>query len=449
MAKYQFSICIFTRDLRIYDNLTLIKACSESITVIPIFIFTKEQVENNSRFNHNAFQFLFESLQELEKNIPLQFFYGDLHNILKLIISTNNNIQAIYISQDFTPFAINRESQLLKLGLDLHVVSNHTLINNMHQLKTNNNNIYTLFTPFKNKFESEITIIPPNLQIYNNFYQNKFTHSIKLIKMRKYFKINHNIANHGTQKHAKKILKRLVNMQNYNNIRNYPEYSTTNLSPYIKFGLISIRDIWFISKKYKILKFSDSLIWREFYYYILFHNPQLLINDYNPKWKSFEWSFSATLFKKWCSGNTGFPIVDAGMRELNKTGYMHNRVRMIVAMFLTKNLMIDWRKGEKYFSKLLIDSDPAINNGNWQWSASTGVDPLKYGKPRIMNPWLQQKKYDSQCVYIFKWIPELRSVPINDIHVWYKKYNNYNVYLKPIIDFDLSIRSYLHKFNKL
>lgn len=198
----------------------------------------------------------------------------------------------------------------------------------------------------------------------------------------------------------------------------------------------------------KCSELFDQLIWREFYYYLLHNNPSVLKKDYNSKWNKFKWRTSTSEFKMWCNGETGFPIIDAGMRQLNQTGYMHNRVRMLVAMFLTKNLMIDWKRGEEYFSTKLVDYDPALNNGNWQWNAGTGVDPLRYGKPRVMNPWNQQKKYDIDCVYIKKWIPVLKDVPNNDIHNWNTKYKNYDTYIKPIVDYNETIERFMREFKK-
>ena len=215
-------------------------------------------------------------------------------------------------------------------------------------------------------------------------------------------------------------------------------YSTSHLSAYIKFGCLSIREVYWaiIDSLGKENKLIEQLFWREFYFYISYYFPQVLKGkNYNPKYDNIKWIKNNNLFLKWCNGETGYPVVDAGIRELNKTGYMHNRARLITSNFLNRMLGMDWRLGEKYFAIKLTDYDPSVNNGNWQWIASTGTDPKPYFQ-RLFNPIIQSEKFDKKAEYIKKWIPELKDIPPKDIHNWNTKFKNYeNIYLNPIVEY--------------
>jgi deoxyribodipyrimidine photo-lyase len=236
---------------------------------------------------------------------------------------------------------------------------------------------------------------------------------------------------------ALKILKKLSSFSQYQKLRDFPaEEFSTSLSPYMKFTVCSPREVYYaicdrLSSRHELIR---ALYWRDFFTCIAFFFPHVFKSSFNPKFDKLKWSNNKKAFERWCEGTTGFPIVDAGMRELNTTGYMHNRVRMITASFLIKDLHIDWRWGEKYFAQNLIDYDPAVNNGNWQWVASTGCDAQPYF--RIFNPWSQQKKFDADCLYIKRWVPELEKVPIKNIHGWYdeKLRTGSTNYPEPMID---------------
>ena len=238
----------------------------------------------------------------------------------------------------------------------------------------------------------------------------------------------------GGRKEALKILKNLDKFRNYDKIRDFPALNqTTQISAHNKFGTISIREVHnqikeVLGENHTIMR---EIYWREFFSHILFHFPHAQKTSFKQKFQKIPWSKSKESFEKWSKGKTGFPIVDAGMRQLNETGFMHNRVRMIVASFLTKDLHIDWRLGEKYFGEKLIDYDPAVNSGNWQWAASTGCDSVPYF--RIFNPWRQQERFDLNCEYIKKWIPELEKIEPKIIHnLWNKFPDNLN-YVKPMV----------------
>ena len=247
-----------------------------------------------------------------------------------------------------------------------------------------------------------------------------------------------------------KKLNKIKNLSHYDKNRNFLSYNTTNLSPYVKFGNISIREFYHKIKKLFGLKHDliRQLIWREFYINILNSYPYVLEKSFKQKYNKMKWNNNIKLIDAWKQGNTGFPIVDASMRNLNNTGYISNRSRLIVSNFLVKILFVDWKIGENYFATKLIDYDPASNNGNWQWVAGTGTDSQPYF--RILNPWTQSKKYDEDTSYIKKWIPELKNVPPQDIHNWYKTYINYNSsYTNPIVDYKKKRDYVLNKYIKL
>lgn len=222
--------------------------------------------------------------------------------------------------------------------------------------------------------------------------------------------------------------------QNYKDTHDFPSLSTTLLSPHLKFGSLSIREVYHtiaakLGGEHSLIR---QLYWRDFYSQIAFHAPFVFGHPYQKKFQTLPWSENKKAFAAWCAGKTGFPIVDAGMRQLNQTGFMHNRVRMIVASFLVKDLHINWLWGERYFAQQLIDYDPAVNNGNWQWCASTGCDPQPYF--RIFNPWLQQKKFDPEAEYIKKWVVELQDIPTQLIHNWYRSDDIIPHYPRPIVE---------------
>jgi len=230
-----------------------------------------------------------------------------------------------------------------------------------------------------------------------------------------------------------------------------PLECSTYLSPYLKFTVCSPREVYeaicrHLSPHHELIR---SLYWRDFFTSIAFFFPHVFMGAFHSKFDKLKWSYNRKAYQRWCEGSTGFPIVDAGMREMNETGFMHNRVRMIAASFLIKDLHIDWRWGEKYFAQTLIDYDPAVNNGNWQWAASTGSDAQPYF--RIFNPWNQQKKFDPECTYIKKWIPELRDFPPKAIHAWYEEKHRAGCkkYPAPMTNHDKAAKEALHAYRSI
>jgi deoxyribodipyrimidine photo-lyase len=239
------------------------------------------------------------------------------------------------------------------------------------------------------------------------------------------------------------------NLKNYPRTHNDLSHSTSELSAFIKFGCVSIREVYktFRSKH----DFIRQLFWRDFYANILYSFPYVLGSAMKKNYNKVHWHHNSNWFKKWCDGETGYPVVDAGMRQMNQTGYMHNRARLIVSSFLVKTLLISWEEGEKYFAQKLVDYDPASNNGNWQWTAGSGADSQPYF--RIFNPWEQGKNYDPNCEYIKKWVPELKDVPNKDILNWEDTHSEYKdvKYPKPIVDYkkqkEIALKMYSSVFH--
>ena len=457
--SYNFSIFIFRRDLRLDDNIGLIESLKQSNKVLPIFIFTPEQITSKNIYkSDNSVQFLMESLEDLNKNLvkhksKLLYFYGNIITVLKSL-TQEIDIDAIFVNQDYTPYSKERDSKI-----ETYCNQNKIIFNSyedicllpIDSIKNGKGETYKVFTPF-HRVAEKIKVRKVTKNIYKNYFntKKKLKYTCNLKKDIIYNKNNY-IRVRGGRYNALEILKNINDFQNYNEERNYPSLSTTTLSAYNKYGCISIREVY--EKFTKVLKKDNALIkqlyWRDFYYNIAYSFPHVFGNAFKEKYDKIKWKYNQKYWEAWINGTTGFPLQDAGMRELNQTGFMHNRCRMITTMFLTKDLLIDWRLGEKYYAQKLVDYDPAQNNGGHQWSASTGTDSQPYF--RIFNPWTQQKKYDNQCEYIKQWIPELKDVPTKHIHEWNKYYNTYvNIdYPKPIIEHDIQRKKALELFKNL
>lgn len=450
----KISIFIFRRSFRLYDNIGLINALKNSKKVIPIFIFTPEQIKKNHYKSNNAIQFMIESLKELDKELKkkkskLYFFYGKQHKIISKI-NKEIEIDSVYLNKDYTPYAIKRDKKIKKICSKNNInyfEFEDILLRPVGSIKTNDN-IYLKFTPYF-RASSKIKVNTPTKNLYSNYFKKKIKCEYKK-DIDNFYKFNEHILIRGGRKEALLKLNKINNFKKYNDKRNILSISTTHLSAYIKFGCISIREVYHKFKKK--LQNNNQLIsqlhWRDFYYNICFYHPHVIGKSLKSKYDDIEWDNNSNLFNKWKEGKTGYPVVDACMRELNTTGYMHNRGRLIVASFLVKILLVDWRKGEKYFATQLTDYDVSVNNGNWQWVAGSGADSQPYF--RIFNPWSQSKKFDENCEYIKKWIPELSEVKNNDIHKWDLKYNLYNkVYIKPIVNYKEKRLNTLKIYKKL
>lgn len=429
MKKYTKSLFVFHRDLRLDDNTGLQAALEQSESVMPCFIFDPRQIGARNEFkSNNALQFMIESIQDLASQLAQQkahlyIFYGITENIVSQLL-VKEKIDAVFCNRDYTPFSLKRDEAIAHachLRKAVFETYADTLLHEPEKILSLSGTPYTIFTAFfKNAIQKPIAEpkkLPHALiaSFYTNpcaleqtpaFYENVLAQNT----------FNKNIHVHGGKKNALALLKKIPLQKEYAKTHDYPALSTSNLSAHHKFGTISIRKSYYAIKK----EFASNhplirqLYWRDFFTHVAYHSPFVFGNPYHEKYKNLPWQNDKHMFDAWCQGKTGFPIVDAGMRQLNKTGFMHNRVRMIVASFLTKDLHIDWLWGEKYFAQKLVDYDPAVNNGNWQWAASTGCDAQPYF--RIFNPWLQQKKFDPECAYVKKWLPELKEVPASMLH---------------------------------
>ena len=445
MKEFNNGLFIFRRDFRIIDNNALNLLNNKCKNIYAIFIFTPEQVGSTNKYkSNNSVQFMIESLQDLSSQISktgghLYTFYGHNNEIIKDCIQTFD-IDIVCFNLDISPYAKERDAEIIKLceknktyimyDYDYYLHQPGTIVNGSGEP-------YQKFTPYYER-ALKIKVEPPSNYKKINFKKSEKQISKKITleeAMNKFTKINPNILLKGGRQEGIKVLKRALNSQShYAKTHNDLNKGTTLLSAYIKFGCISIREMnKFFRRNTALLR---QLIWRDFYANILYSFPRVLGHGLKEKYNKIHWHHNKKWFEDWKKGQTGFPLIDAGMRELNNTGYMHNRARLVVASFLVKTLLIDWHDGEEYFATKLTDYDPASNNGNWQWIAGSGADSQPYF--RIFNPWRQAEEYDYECKYIKKWIPELKEVPNKAIHNWDTEYNDYknSGYPKPICNYE-------------
>lgn len=445
---YQKSLFIFRRDLRLEDNNGLLFALENSKVVIPCFIFTPEQIEKNPFRSDHCLQFMLESLEELDEALrrceaKLYYFYGKNETIIETCIK-HLSIDAIIVNRDYTPYSRKRDENMLSV-CNKYKIAFHSfddlLLNSPEEILKENGKPYTIFTPYYHKaIKSAVT--RPKENTHSHYSRETIPFAKDSSSFNTILPIkNKENAFPGGRTAALKILKSVVSFSRYGLERDFPSIDgTTHLSAYLKFTVCSVREIYHaisnvLGPHHELLR---QLYWRDFFTSIAFFFPHVFEKAFQHKYEHLEWNDDETTFERWCEGKTGFPIVDAGMRQMNQTGFMHNRVRMVAASFLVKDLHISWQKGEKYFAQKLIDYDPAVNNGNWQWAASTGCDAQPYF--RIFNPWLQQKKFDKDCIYIKRWIPELGSYTPKAIHEWYKEKNN-SQYPDPIVDHSMESKA--------
>lgn len=447
---------LFRRDLRIEDNTGLLFACRNAKEVVLGFIFTPEQVENNPYRSDRCLQFMLESLEELEGEIEakggkLYLFYGTPEEVVSRCIA-KLSIDGVVVNRDYTPYSIQRDEKIRKVCCE-HSVPFYSLddalLNAPEDTLKSNGEPYTIFTPFFRN-ASQIPVKPPVKNRYNNYFSGNIPFAQKKSLYKKILP-KRQPQQPGGRRSALKILSSLGQFSKYPSQRDIPAVEgTTHLSPHLKFTTCSPREVY-QSVAGELGPHSElirSLYWRDFFTTIAFFFPHIFQGAFREKYDRIQWSYDESVFKSWCEGNTGFPIIDAGMREMNETGFMHNRVRMITASFLIKDLHIDWRWGERYFAQRLIDYDPAVNNGNWQWCASTGCDAQPYF--RIFNPWAQAAKFDPDCVYIKRWVPELSQLPSKVIHKWHMQDHTLCPgYPAPMVDHAVECKLALTAFQKI
>jgi len=364
---------------------------------------------------------LLDSLNDLSSQLRADnkelYFYKGLYQDALHLAHEHHKITDVYISEDVTPFAKKREQKIASIckniGVNFHVVDNHFLAK-PGTVATGDGNMYKVFTPFKNKAREQqvpkpVGALDPMIFETSNHFEHNWENLVNRPNTGSLFL--------GGRAEGLRQMEHVKNLIDYKVERDFMNTDgTSRLSPHIKFGTISSREFY----RDVVLKFGPEhnliteLYWRDFYAHLAFAFPYVFGNAFNKKYAEMKWEESDEDLQSWKDGMTGYPIVDAGMRQLNTTGWMHNRARMIVASFLTKHLLIDWREGEKYFAQKLVDYDPATNNGSWQWAASTGADAQPYF--RIFNPWSQQEKFDKECEYIREFVPELSALSNKEIH---------------------------------
>ncbi|APY10308.1 deoxyribodipyrimidine photolyase [Seonamhaeicola sp. S2-3] len=394
----EISVFWFRRDLRLHDNTALNKALSSNQKVLCVFIFD-ENILNELSKDDARVNFIYQRLKLINKQLQnyktsLLVLKGKPLDIWKQI-AENYQIKTVFSNKDYEPYAINRDVKIAEILKEKGIVFStfkDQVIHEENDVLKNDGKPYTVFTPYKNKW----------LDVYKHKTPEKIANTNKFLNTTHVFPT---LSDIGFK--ASSIQVRDYNLNHlgvYKEKRDFPDADITSyLSPHLRFGTVSIREI--INKLNKNNSvFLSELIWREFFMQILYHFPHVVTRNFKSKYDGVPWRNNKAEFKKWCEGKTGYPMVDAGMRQLNKTGYMHNRVRMITAGFLCKHLLIDWRRGEAYFAKKLLDYELASNNGNWQWAAGTGCDAAPYF--RIFNPIEQLKKFDKNLEYVKKWIPE-------------------------------------------
>lgn len=437
MKPYKTAVIVFRRDLRLQDNKALNAALEMSEKVVCLFVV-------DPAFNHRekkkilAKKFLLATLKQLDGQLQkqggkLHLLSGEPDKEISLFVS-RISAEAVFINREYTVKGIYRDSQieesLKSQGINLYSYDDALLFPPGFILKKDGTP-YTIFTPFYNKAKQFPIESVAELST-GNIIKVKNENTISWEQLAAYWQIDSKMNDNFCD--SETLLGGVNDLEHYADERDYPYLgATSKLSTHLKFGVLSPRQAWWHIEKnlgsdHPLLR---QLYWRDFFSHIGFHFPHVFTHSFRNKYRNLPWINNFQYFDAWCEGKTGFPIVDAGMRELNETGIMHNRVRMIVASFLVKDLLIDWRWGERYFSDHLIDYDSAVNNGNWQWAASTGCDAQPYF--RIFNPWLQQKKFDKTCLYIKKWVPELASKTPSEIHNWGKHIEKSD-YPNPIVD---------------
>lgn len=421
----------FRRDLRLDDNAGLYHALKTNLPVVPIFIFDKKILDDLEDKADHRVEFIHAAISEMQSHLKnmgasLEVYYGFPSDIFSRLLE-KYKIEKVFTNNDYEPYAKERDGEISKLlmaaGASFNAYKDQVIFEK-EELMKDDGSPYSVFSPYSRKWLSMLNDFYlksyPTEKYFNNFYKQPLREMPSLKEM-------------GFQKvdkpfPSKELEEELIN--NYGDNRNFPGINgTSRLSVHLRFGTVSIRSL---SKRSRQLSGSylNELIWRDFYQMILWNFQRIGEGRaFKPDYDNIKWRNNETEFALWRQGTTGYPIVDAGMRELNETGFMHNRVRMVVASFLTKHLLIDWRWGEGYFAQKLLDFDFASNNGGWQWACGSGCDAAPYF--RIFNPTLQTKKFDPDFIYIKKWVPEWEEF----------------TYLKPIVEHEFARKRCLEVYN--
>ena len=407
MEKTKVSVFWFRRDLRLFDNHGLFKALKGKNNVLPIFIFDKSILSLLGDKSDKRVNFIYQNLRQIESELnrsgsSLWVIHDSPINAFKLI-SSKFDVAEVYLNHDYEPYAIRRDKEIADF-LSSHNISFHSfkdqVIFEKDEVMKGDGTPYTVFTPYSRIWKQKLR------ETKFDFYESEKNLS-NLIQTKPFHfpllrEIGFEVSDY--QEPSKVVDPKIIS--DYDKTRNIPSINgTSRLSVHLRFGTVSVRKLVSIALDLNE-QWLNELIWREFFMMILFHFPTIVKTSFKKKYENISWRNNEEEFTLWCKGETGYPIVDAGMRELNETGLMHNRVRMVVASFLTKHLLIDWRWGEAYFANKLLDYELSSNNGNWQWAAGCGCDAAPYF--RIFNPEEQTKKFDPDLKYIRKWVKDFK-----------------------------------------
>lgn len=418
IRKMKINIFWFRRDLRLEDNAGLYHALKSGLPVLPLFIFDENILADLTDKTDARVSFIHQTILELQEQLAalgstFLIKYGTPQSVWQEILATYD-IQTVFTNRDYEPYAKTRDAAIQTLLAEQEIgfkTYKDQVVFEANEVTKADKTVYTVFTPYSRKWRAKLTERTatndasvsyylqsyPTERYFQHFYQSS---ALPILTLE-----NLGFSPSAILIPSKTVARRII--RNYDTTRDFPAINgTSRLGIHFRFGTVSIREKARNGQPLNDV-FLNELIWRDFYAMILDSFPHVVSNAFRAKYDNIPWRTSAEDLERWKNGTTGYPIVDAGMRELNATGYMHNRVRMIVASFLTKHLLLDWRLGEAYFAEKLLDFDLASNNGGWQWASGSGTDAAPYF--RIFNPESQTKKFDKEFKYIKKWVPELGS----------------------------------------
>ena len=407
--KTTVSLFWFRRDLRLHDNHGLYEALKHNEAVLPIFIFDTSILDSLPK-NDARVEFIHEQLKTINTSLQahdsgLSVYHGTPEAVFEQL-TTEYDVSSVYYNRDYEPYALSRDQSISDLleskSIAFNSFKDHVIFE-QNEITKDDGLPYKVYTPFSKKwlaaFNTDRCSGFHSEELLSNTYQSSSFPWVDLKSM-------------GFEPNPVKVAPYKVEsgiIENYEAKRNFPAVDgTSKLGPHLRFGTVSVREIVSKAIQHTNNTFLKELIWREFFMQILWHFPHTSYKSFKPQYDKIEWLNNPADFEKWCKGDTGYPLVDAGMRQLNQTGFMHNRVRMLVGSFLCKHLLIDWRWGEAYFAEKLLDYEMSSNVGNWQWVAGCGVDAAPYF--RIFNPSEQVKKFDKELRYIQKWVPNFQEI---------------------------------------
>ncbi|WP_116788020.1 cryptochrome/photolyase family protein [Flavobacterium psychrotrophum] len=403
----------YRRDLRIQDNTALYQALHSGEKVLPIFIFDKNILEELSKDDARV-TFIAALLSDVNKklekhNRSLAVFHSTPQEVFKTIIK-DHKITAVYANHDYEPYAHQRDTEIGKFlgdhNIDFKTFKDQVIFEK-DEVTKDNGEPYVVYTPYSKRWLDRFNREGISSHKVTLKADDIATHNYSFLSLE-----DIGFTESDIKPDPFNVSKKLID--DYEDTRNFPAVDGTSmLSPYLRFGAVSVREMVNKAAESSNPVFLKELIWREFFMQILWHYPHTVTKAFRPDYDNIKWRYSEKEFTAWCEGKTGYPIVDAGMRQLNATGFMHNRVRMVVASFLCKHLLLNWRKGEAYFAEKLFDYEQSSNIGNWQWAAGSGVDAAPYF--RIFNPTEQTKKFDKDLKYIRKWVPEFEELDYKPI----------------------------------